>query len=233
MTAGDAVGLGLSYVYAFGMLLVVEAVGKRLGWRQGVTRKIIHIGAGMWVWGLVALFDHWTWGVVPFATFIVLNYLFWRKQTFSTMDSERSSPGTVYFAISITLLLLLLWRTGGGTDRVAVALAAIMAMTWGDALASLVGMRWGRRKYTFWGHTRSLEGSAAMAAASLAAVAATLGLVPGSALSPTGVPLAWGGLLATSVVATAVATGAEAVSPAGTDNLTVPLATAAVLLLLA
>jgi phytol kinase len=231
MSAGDALGLGLSYAYAFGMLLVVEAVGRRLGWRQEVTRKIIHIGAGMWVWGLVALFDHRAWGVVPFATFIVLNYLFWRKQTFSTMDSERSSPGTVYFAISITLLLLLLWRTGGGTDRVAVALAAIMAMTWGDALASLVGMRWGKRKYAFWGHTRSLEGSAAMAAGTFATVPLTLWLVPGSALSPAGLPLAWGGLVAASAAATAVATAAEAVSPAGTDNLTVPLATAAVLLL--
>jgi len=233
MTTGDAIGLGLSYVYAFGMLLAVEAVGKRLGWRQEVSRKIIHIGAGMWVWGLVALFDHWAWGVVPFATFIVLNYLFWRQQTFSTMDSERSSPGTVYFAVSITLLLLLLWRTGGGTDRVAVALAAIMAMTWGDALASLVGMRWGKREYTFWGHTRSLEGSAAMAGGTFAAVLATLWLVPGSPLSPAGIPLGGESMLMATAAATVVATGAEAVSPAGTDNLTVPLATAAVLLPLA
>lgn len=31
MTRGDIVGLGLSYVYAFGLLFGVEALGKKLG----------------------------------------------------------------------------------------------------------------------------------------------------------------------------------------------------------
>ena len=55
--------------------------------------KIIHIGAGLWAWGILALFDHWYWGIIPFASFILLNYLFYRRQTFKAMDTERSSPG--------------------------------------------------------------------------------------------------------------------------------------------
>lgn len=232
MSRGDAVGLVCSYAYAFGLLGAVEAVGRTLGWPQAFTRKVIHVGAGMWVWGIVALFDHWTWGVVPFATFILLNYLFWRKQTFSAMDGERSSPGTVYFAISITALLALLWRTGDAPDRLAVALAAIMAMTWGDALASMVGIPWGRHRYTVWGHSRSLEGSAAMAAASFVALFLTLWLVPGSSLSPASAPVGSDAALGPALAATVVATLAEAVSPAGTDNLSVPLLAAATLLAL-
>jgi phytol kinase len=76
MSQRDVIGLVASYVYAFGLLFVVEAVGRRLKWPQDFTRKIIHIGAGLWIWGLLALFEHWTIGLIPFATFIVLNYIF-------------------------------------------------------------------------------------------------------------------------------------------------------------
>ncbi len=48
MTAGDIWGLVLSYVYAFSLLLIVEFIGKKLDWSQFFTRKIIHIGAGLW-----------------------------------------------------------------------------------------------------------------------------------------------------------------------------------------
>lgn len=232
MTQGDIIGLILSYVYAFGMLLGVEAIGKALDWPQSFTRKIIHIGAGMWVWGILAFFDHWHIGIIPFATFIVLNYLFYRRQTFKSMDTEKSTPGTVYFAASITILYGLLWRTGGEIDRAPIATAAVMAMTWGDAMASIVGSRWGRHEYTVFGHTRSWEGSAAMAAFSLPAIFGTLALLPGSMLSPNSAAPISAMLIVMSIVGTLVAATAEALSPAGTDNLSVPLVTGLVLWLL-
>lgn len=223
MSTGDVVGLVASYIYAFGLLFGVEAIGRRLGWQQRVTRKIIHIGAGMWIWGILALFDAWYFGIIPFATFIVLNYVFYRRQSFSTMDTDESTPGTVYFSISITVLFVLLWRTGGPEDRVPVAAAATMAMTLGDAAASLVGYRWGAHPYQILGHTRSWEGTSAMAVVSLLAVGATLFWLPGSALSPSSTPMAASEVLVTTLVGAAVATIAEGVSPAGTDNLSVPL----------
>jgi phytol kinase len=224
LTRGDALGLGLSYAYAFGMLAGVEALGRRLRWPQEVTRKVIHIGAGMWVWGVLACFDSWTWGLVPFATFIPLNYVFHRRQTFSAMDREASSLGTVYFAFSVTLLMAALWRTGPASpDRAPLAVAAIMAMTWGDALASLIGRPWGRHRFRVFGHVRSIEGSLAMAAGTFAAVALTLVVLPGSSLSPTTAALTPATILTLAAVATAVATPAEALSPAGMDNLSVPL----------
>ena len=223
MSTGDVVGLVASYVYAFGLLFVVEAIGRRLGWQQRVTRKIIHIGAGMWIWGILALFDAWYYGIIPFATFIVLNYVFYRRQSFSAMDADESTPGTVYFSISITVLFSLLWRTGGTVDRVPVAAAATMAMTLGDAAASLVGYRWGDHLHQTLGHTRSWEGTVAMAVVSLLAIGATLIWLPGSVLSPNSVPMTATEVLLTTIVGAAVATLAEGVSPAGTDNLSVPL----------
>jgi phytol kinase len=223
MSRGDVIGLVSSYLYAFGLLFVVEWIGRRLGWQQDVTRKIIHIGAGLWIWGILALFDHWYWGIIPFATFIVLNYVFYRQQSFKAMDANASTPGTVYFAISITVLFGLLWRTGGSPDHVPLAAAAVMAMTLGDASASLAGQRWGRHRYTILNHTRSWEGTATMAVVSLAGIGLTLLLLPGSALSPHSTPWHTGGVLLLTLGGAAIATLAEAVSPAGTDNLSVPL----------
>ncbi len=145
------------------------------------------------------------------------------------MDSEESSLGTVYFAISITVLFALLWRNIGPVDRVPIAAAAIMAMTWGDGMASIVGQSIGRRHYTVFGHQRSWEGTAAMAITTALAVLVTLLVLSGSKVSPFSVPLSFGLALVMTLVATVVATVAEGLSPAGTDNLTVPLATAAVL----
>ncbi len=231
LTERDIIGLVLSYLYAFGLLFAVEALGKRLRWPQYATRKLVHIGAGMWVWAILAVFDTWLYGLIPFATFIVLNYLFYRYQLFQAMDATDSSPGTVYFAFSITLLFALFWRTDG-VDRVPLAVAATMAMTWGDGVASLVGQRFGRHCYTVFGHRRSWEGTVAMVMASFGAVFITLLLLPASGLSPgsTGIPLSRAVILA--LVVAVVGALVEGLSPAGTDNLSVPVLTAAALYLL-
>lgn len=229
MTRGDILGLILSYIYAFGLLFGVEALGKRLQWPQRVTRKIVHIGAGMWIWGILALFEHKVYGIIPFATFIVLNYIFYRRRAFQTMDGTESSPGTVYFAISITVLFLWLWRPNTGVDRVPLAAGAIMVMTWGDGLASLVGGSWGRRTYSILEHERTWEGTITMAVASFVALLLTFMLLPNSALSPNSLPMGMPLIVVLSVLGTFVGTFAEAVTPAGMDNLTVPLLTGVML----
>jgi phytol kinase len=177
----------------------------------------------MWVFGVLALFENWTIGVIPFATFIVLNFIFYRFRLLESVDAPDSTPGTVYFALSITLLFLMFWRTNSPDDRGYVAAAGTMAMTWGDALAAIVGKRWGRHHYQIGRGRRSFEGSAAMFIASFVAILLTLLLTPGSALSPQSVPIGFSAALIASLIAALVATIAEGVSPHGTDNLSVPL----------
>ncbi len=225
------VGLVLSYLYAFGMLLAVEALGRRFRWPHYVTRKIIHILAGLWIWAILVLFDELRYGIIPFATFIILNYLFYRFRLFQAMDEEDSTPGTVYFAISITVLFALCWRPQGPVDRVPQAVAALMAMTLGDAAASLIGQRWGKRRYAVLGNQKSWEGTAAMVVVTFLAVALTLLVLPGSMLSPYSAPMAASQVWEVALVSALVAALAEGLSPAGTDNLTVPLVVALLLCL--
>jgi phytol kinase len=231
MTSNDLTGLVASYAYAIGLIAVAQVLHRALGIAQDLTRKLVHVGAGMWVFGVLALFDHWYWGVVPFATFIVGNYLFYRYRVFSAMDEPDSTPGTVYFALAMALLFGLLWRPDGPVDRAPVAVAGAMALTWGDALAALLGRRFGQHRYAIWGSTRSWEGSAALLAAATVAIFLTLALLPGSALSPNAPPVAAGRALLAALLGACAAALAEAASPRGTDNLSVPLVAAAAVLL--
>jgi phytol kinase len=161
-----------------------------------------------------------------------MNYVFYRRQTFQQMDDDASSPGTVYFAFSITALFILFWRTDATLDRVPIAAAAVMVMTWGDALAHIVGKRWGKHTYTFFGHTRSWEGTAAMVMVGALAMFLTLWLLPGSALSPASVVLGPAKAAIMTLFTIVVASLAEGVSPSGLDNLSVPLVSALALTLL-
>ncbi|MBD6617136.1 phosphatidate cytidylyltransferase [Komarekiella sp. 'clone 1'] len=228
MTNNDFIGLVASYIYAFGLLIVGEGLCRLFGVQPDLTRKVIHVGAGMWVFGVLLLFNNWKIGIIPFATFIGLNYLFYRYRVVGAMDTEDSSPGTVYFAVSVTLLFGLLWRPDGPIDSAPIAVAGIMAMTWGDALAALIGRRFGQHKYQVGNSVRSWEGSAAMFVASTAAIFLVLLLLPGSSLSPLAMPLGLGQAILVALVSATFATLAEAVSPHGTDNLSVPLVAAGV-----
>jgi phytol kinase len=228
MMNNDFIGLAVSYAYASGLLVVGEGLCRLFGIQPDLTRKVIHIGAGMWVFGVLLLFNHWEIGIIPFATFIGLNYLFYRYRVIGAMDTEDSSPGTVYFAISVTLLFGLLWRPNGPVDSAPIAVAGVMAMTWGDALAALIGRRFGQHKYQVGNSVRSWEGSAAMFVASTTAMFLVLLLLPGSSLSPLATPLDLGQAFLVALVSAILATLAEAVSPHGTDNLSVPLVAAGV-----
>lgn len=228
MTTQDWVGLGISYAYATGLLVLAELIRRWRGYPQDFTRKIVHIGAGMWVFGVLALFDTWYIGIIPFASFIVINFFLWRYKVLESMDAPDSSPGTVYFALSITLLFLVFWRTGSPNDRSYIAVAGAMAMTWGDSMAAIIGKRFGRHRYHVAGGSRSYEGSAAMLVAAGIAMFLTIALVPGSALAPLTPPLPGGTALIAALVGALAATVAEAFSPSGTDNLSVPLLAGAV-----
>jgi dolichol kinase len=232
VTRYDILGLVLSYVYAFGLLFIVEAFGKRFDISQNITRKIIHIGAGLWVWAIVAIFDHWTIGIIPFATFIVLNYLFAKKQSFEQMDDSQSTLGTVYFAFSITVLFLAFWRSDALIDRAPIAVAATMAMTLGDACAALIGQRFGKMTFHFFGNTKTAAGSVSMFIFSFVGIFFSLSVLSGSSLSPASVVLSVQLITIYALFSSLAATIAEALSPAGTDNLTVPLLTGLVLYLL-
>lgn len=213
MEQGDVIGLIITYAYSFGLLIITTLIQKWRGYPQEFTRKIVHVGAGMWVFGLYALFTNWYWGVFPIATFIVFNYISYKFKLVKAMDLSDSSPGTVYFVVAITVLLSAFWPRG----QFWIAAAGIMAMTWGDAFAAIIGRKFGRRPYFIGKHRRTYEGSLAMFAFAFIAITLVLSLFN------TG--LDWFQILGFSLIVSLIATFLEAVSLSGLDNIFVPIGT--------
>ncbi len=91
-------------------------------------------------------------------------------------------------------------------------------MTWGDGLAALIGQRFGRHIYKLWDMQKSWEGSLTMLIVSYA-VSWLIGVGT--------VGNIWQTWLISLIVAL-VATGLEAFSKYGIDNLTVPIGSAAI-----
>lgn len=212
--------LAAAYAYLFSVLGVAEWLRRRRGYTVDFTRKVVHISAGMTALFLLAFRSRWI-ALIPPVSFIFINALSYWKGAFQAMETgERWRLGTIYFPLSFAVIAYLLW------DARALLVAALMPMTWGDALAAVVGSRWGRHPFRVPGGTRSLEGSAVFLLTAWLATALPLALLPGSPFP--GATAAWVGL----IVAAATA-AVEAVSPWGTDNLTVPAVSALILALLA
>jgi phytol kinase len=214
----DWQALIISYVYVFAMIGVGEGLRKWRGYSTEFTRKVIHISVGMWAFGTVLLFEHWYFAIIPPLSFVILNYISYRQETFKAMETgEKGNLGTVYFPISFSIIICLLWT------RPNLLVASLMPMTWGDALAAVLGRRYGQRKYSVLGSTRSVEGSLAMFFFSWLATFLALLLLP---------PLGWQVSLLYSLALAVFATLVEALSPWHIDNLTVPLLSAALLYLM-
>jgi len=153
----DTIPLLASFAYVFAAIGVAEGLRKWRGYSVDFTRKFIHIAVGMWAYGTVLLFEQRVFAIIPPLAFVAINAFSYWRGTFKAMETgERGNLGTVYFPLSFAALIWVFW------GRPHLIVAGLMPMTWGDALAAVVGRRIGRRRYTFLGSTRSVEGSMTM-----------------------------------------------------------------------
>ncbi len=179
-----------------------------------VIRKVVHIGVGniiVLAWWLQI--PGWI-GVTASALFSAIALLSYRIPILPSINSVgRKSLGTFFYAISFGVLIGWFWTI----QQPHYAVLGILVMTWGDGLAALVGQRFGTHHYKLWDMQKSWEGSLTMAIASYIVSSLIFWGIYGNI---------WQTWLVALVVAIA-ATGLEAFSKYGIDNLTVPLGSAA------
>ena len=223
LPVGDGWALGVSYAYVGAVAAAAELLRRFRGCSREAARKIVHVGVGLFVIPTVFLFSDWRIAVIPPLSFAVVNFVIHRFRLLPALDAEPLNFGTVFFPLSFAALLALFFRPGSHEDLSAVAVAGVLSMALGDAAAAEFGRRYGTRRYTILGHSRTMEGSLAMFLVSGAAIAVTL-----VALGGFGAHAA----VAFGLVVGTAAAGLEAVSPFGSDNLTVPLGSAGILTIL-
>jgi dolichol kinase len=208
----DWLALIASFLYVFAAIGIAEGLRKWRGYGVDFTRKFIHIAVGMWAYGTVLLFERRTFAIIPPLAFVGINGLSHARGTFKAMETgEKENLGTIYFPVAFAAIIWLLW------GRPHLVVASLMPMTWGDAMAAVIGRRFGKRRYTVLGSARSLEGSVAMFLFGWVTTFVALAL-----MAPEGL-----GLARAMMISAVMALGAavvEAASPWGLDNLMVPAA---------
>ena len=55
--SSDWLGLLISHIYVFAIIFAGEGLRKWRGCSADLTRKVIHVGVGVWVFATVALFE--------------------------------------------------------------------------------------------------------------------------------------------------------------------------------
>ncbi len=210
MTTGDITGLVLVYLYVILLIIISEKLLKK---HLLLGRKFLHIMVGNILF-ILPLFDtQWVMVLLAAAPFILLTFLI---SPFSPLNVKSGTSyaghrlGLVYYSISWTLLAALFF------NRLEVIAVGIIAMSYGDGFASLIGQRFGRFQYNVTGDLKSIEGSIAMFFATFVAMVFVL---PYFRVSPFNM---WLVLLATA----ALATLAEALAPKGFDNISASLTSA-------
>lgn len=216
--SSDVISLGLPTCFIVLYLGILVGIAEGLNrWSQvnpEWTRKIVHIGSGN-----VVLLAWWfslpTWmGIVAAIIAAIVTLCSYYFPILPGVNSVgRKSFGTFFYAVSLGVLFACFWRIHQ-PQYVAIGMSI---MAWGDGLAAIVGQKWGKHQYRVWGVTKSWEGSLTMAVVSYSAVFFVLLAIVGSIWQ----------IYAIALVVAIIATFLEAFSKLGIDNLTVPLASAA------
>lgn len=214
-------GILVSYLY-----IALVIVGGKIFEKKGkeASRKFIHIMLGNWWFIAMYYFTNvWFAMFVPI-TFVIINYLSYKKGIIKVMEREKQDGlGTVYYALSLLILVIISF---GIFNKPSLGLIPCLVMAYGDGLAAVIGKIIKSKKYTIFGSTKSIAGSLAMF------IIATL--LIGGYLAFTHKMVFWGTgrwpLI--TVMMAYVITSVEAISAKGTDNITVPLGTLLMLLLI-
>ncbi len=213
MYQNDLVGLAFVYGYVIVLLLFTEKVVSK---RYPVTaRKFLHIMTGNIAFILPLFATRWIMAFLAAGPFILFTFLMSPYSPVKSLRGKTSEAGhglgLVYYAITWTVLAYIFW------DHREIIAIGILAMSYGDGLASLIGSRFGKKKYVVMRDERSYVGSATMFLCTFVLLVIAV-LFYAVSLSFTKLVL----LLGIAGVCTVV----EGATPFGLDNLSVPFVAA-------
>ncbi len=205
----DVTGLILSFAFVFLMIFLATIIQKLFKLSNEFSRKIIHIAVGHWIFISLYYFEDWYIAVIGPVAFILINFLSYKFTIFKAMELEEKNPGTVYYPISLAICTLL---TYSQQPLLILPYLGIIAMTWGDGMAAVIGKKWPLQQIR---PRKSVGGSAAFFIFTFIASIIYL-LVEAGNLSISMIFICG---LATALIGTLI----EVFSPKNLDNLTVPI----------
>lgn len=202
-------GLIVTGALAGAALVLAGLVGRFPGVPREATRKLAHVLCGLTAASFPLLFrSAWSVALVAAVFLAVMAWTRARGRLSAIHGVARRSDGALWFPVAIAVVFV------QASGRPWLYLAAVLVLTVSDTLAALVGEAYGRHRYRLCAGWKSLEGSAAFLVSALLCVLVPLLLMSG---------LERTACLVLALYVAVLATLLEALSPAGRDNLLVPL----------
>lgn len=206
-------------------IFIAEKGRSLLGWPAEVNRKLVHIATGVLIFFCAFLFESqipliWMAGI-----FIVVNFLGVQSGKLKGMHgTARRTYGTVYYPLTFLILVLTCWK-----NHKTILMMSMLILAISDAAAAIVGENLKKpHEYILVRDRKSIEGSAVMFLTTLFLIVIVMPRV--AYLDNLTFP--WWRTLWIGMIVAAVATALEALSSAGSDNLTAPLGAACVMSLM-
>ena len=208
MIQSDIAGVLLVYIYVAILLIISE---KLLDKYPEISRKFLHIMTGNIAFLLPVFATREMMAFVAAGPFIVFTFLMSPYTPIKKIRGKTSAAGhgmgLVYYAITWTILAYLFFD-----DMVVIAIA-ILAMSYGDGFASIIGIKYGKKKYNVFGDEKSYIGSFAMFIFTFITIIV--------ALLYYAIPITNFVIIVLLLIAF-IAAVVEGLTPKGLDNLTVP-----------
>ncbi|MDD4705911.1 MAG: hypothetical protein PHS24_01685 [Bacilli bacterium] len=127
-------GYILTYLYLFLIIYISKILNEKFKIDKKYTRKFVHIFVSF-VWIIMyCYFEDSYHIIIPPLTFILINYISYKKDIFKGME-EKGSLGTIYYPISIFIMALLTYLNNEYYPYYAIA---IFCMALGDGIAPII-----------------------------------------------------------------------------------------------
>lgn len=214
-------GILISYLY-IGIIIICAKLFEKRG--TEFSRKFIHIMLGNW-WFIAMYFftNVWFAMFVPI-TFVIINYVSYKKNLIKVMERDKQDGiGTVYYAVALLILTIVSF---GIYKEPLLGLIPNLLMAYGDGFAAVFGKLIKSKKYRLGETKKSFAGSTTMFIITVLLIGIYLVLKHNEAFWQTG---HWS--LITIMMAFCV-TAIEAISGRGIDNISVPISTLFMLILI-
>lgn len=212
----------MSFIIAILIVCVAasELVRKHFNWSSEVTRKLVHISIGFLIFFAPMIFKS---AFIPLllSSIVVLAMLVAVRTGLlaGIHGTSRFSYGTVFYPLSLFILILVFWNT-----RHEIISLSMLSLATGDAAAAMVGesLR-SAREYKLTTDKKSIEGSVMMFLVTFISLFCGMLFFGLQNLYP------WEYIAIIAAVSASIATAWEAISSKGLDNFTIPLSVAFVL----
>lgn len=128
-------GYILTYLYLGLLLFITYILNKYFKVNEIITRKLVHINVSFCYVIFYYFFGNSFHIIIPPLTFILLNYISYKKNIFKGMENNKETLGTVFYPISVLIMAIITYAVPQFYPYFGIGL---FCMAFGDGLAPLI-----------------------------------------------------------------------------------------------